>query len=241
MPPLEERIDQAMDEMRRGQAELKGEIFHLRTDVARSSSDLRRTVIKTGGVVVLVIALGVAAFLSSMNGAHESGKSDDSSALGALRTSLEEMRVTIKGLKDRLDGQPVNSAEKAKPAAELNCASLPADINAKAFDFSIQFPLGSAKISPDSEPTLNTIAQFLALVPGRCVLIEGYTDVTGKAEKNVTLSKDRADSVVNYLAEKAGVQRNRLVPLGKGSSSAATGLDPSDPRNRRVVFKVVTG
>ena len=132
-------------------------------------------------------------------------------------------------------------AAASAPAAALDCANLPADVKTNAVDFSIQFQVGSAKISPASEATLGSIAKILALAPDRCVLVEGHTDSTGNADKNMALSRDRAGSVVNYIAEKAGIERKRLVPLGKGSSNPAAGLDARDPRNRRVVFKVVAG
>lgn len=137
-------------------------------------------------------------------------------------------------------GSPAAANEPA-PAAALDCASLPADVKANAVDFAIQFQVGSAKISSASEATLGSIAKILALAPNRCVLVEGHTDATGNADKNMALSRDRAGSVVNYITEKAGIERKRLIPLGKGSSSPAAGLDPRDPKNRRVVFKVVAG
>lgn len=132
-------------------------------------------------------------------------------------------------------------AAASAPAAALDCASLPADVKSNAVDFSIQFQVGSAKISPASETTLGSIAKILALAPDRCVLVEGHTDATGNTDKNLALSRDRAGSVVNYITEKAGIERKRLVPIGKGSSSPAAGLAPTDPKNRRVVFKVVAG
>lgn len=134
-------------------------------------------------------------------------------------------------------GAPAASA----PAAALDCANLPPDVKANAVDFAIQFQVGSAKVSPASEATLGSIAKILALAPDRCVIVEGHTDSTGNADKNMALSKERAGSVVNYITEKAGIERKRLVPLGKGSSSPAAGLAPNDPKNRRVVFRVVAG
>ncbi len=132
-------------------------------------------------------------------------------------------------------------ANEPAPAAVLDCANLPAGVKTNAVDFAIQFQVGSARISPASEATLGSIAKILALAPDRCVLVEGHTDATGSADKNMVLSRERAGSVVNHIVEKAGVDRKRLVPLGKGSSSPAVGLDPRDPLNRRVVFKVVAG
>ncbi|TRZ91007.1 MAG: OmpA family protein [Rhodocyclaceae bacterium] len=132
-------------------------------------------------------------------------------------------------------------AAASAPAAALDCSNLPPDVKANAVDFAIQFQVGSSKVSPSSEATLGSIAKILALAPDRCVIVEGHTDSTGNADKNMALSRDRAGAVVNYITEKAGIERKRLVPQGKGSSNPAEGLAPNDPKNRRVVFRVVAG
>lgn len=130
-------------------------------------------------------------------------------------------------------------AEAPKVSSVADCSSLPADVNAVPVDFAIQFKLGSAEIAPASEPTLREIAKILSLNPERCVLVEGHTDATGNAERNLELSHRRAGSVVKFIVEKSGIDRNRLVPFGKGSSDPMKNLDPRDKKNRRVVFKVV--
>jgi len=131
--------------------------------------------------------------------------------------------------------------EPATTAAALDCAAIPPDARTVGVDFRIQFNVGSATISPASEATLTQIAKILSLSPNRCVLVEGHTDATGNAERNMALSRDRANSVVNYITDKNGIDRKRLLPEGKGSSDPMQNLDPRDPKNRRVVFKVVTG
>lgn len=136
------------------------------------------------------------------------------------------------------DPQP---EEAPAPRAPADCAAISPDVKANAVDFAIQFKVGSAELSPVSENTLIEIGKILALSPERCVLVEGHTDVTGNAEKNLSLSRDRAGSVVKFISDRGGVDRKRLVPIGKGSSDPLRNLDPRDPKNRRVVFKVVAG
>jgi len=108
-------------------------------------------------------------------------------------------------------------------------------------DFAIQFNVGSATVSPASQGTLDQISKVLALSPDRCVIVEGHTDSSGNYDKNMALSRDRAASVVNFISTRNGIDRKRLVPVGKGSSDTMQNLDARDPKNRRVVFKVVTG
>lgn len=143
------------------------------------------------------------------------------------------------------DSEPQTAAPAPEPAkvaaAAMDCAAIPPDAKMIGVDFQIQFKVGSATISPASEATLTEIAKILSLSPSRCVLVEGHTDASGNADRNLVLSRDRADSVVNYIVEKNGIDRKRLVPLGKGSTDTMKNLDPRDPKNRRVVFKVVAG
>ena len=148
------------------------------------------------------------------------------------------------------DNQPQSGSQAAESAAPAvvaaaagarDCAALPPDVKAIGVDFPIQFNAGSATVSPASQATLDQISKVLALSPDRCVIVEGHTDSSGNADKNMALSRDRAASVVNFISTRNGIDRKRLVPVGKGSSDTVQNLDARDPKNRRVVFKVVTG
>gem|GEM_PF-896691 len=129
-------------------------------------------------------------------------------------------------------------AKSIKTTSSSDCSALPPDVKANAVDFAIQFKGGSASLSPSSTGTLTEIAKILSL-SDRCVIVEGHTDSTGNASKNMALSRDRANSVVKFIAEKGGIDIKRIVPVGKGSTDTIKNLAPSDPKNRRVVFKVV--
>ena len=135
---------------------------------------------------------------------------------------------------------PPVAAAPAAPAAEKDCSALPPNAPAVSVDFTISFNVGSATVSPSSENTLNQISKVLALNPSSCIIVEGHTDASGNADKNMVLSRDRAASVVNYVSDRGGIEKKRLIPVGKGSSDPVKNLDARDPKNRRVVFKVVS-
>lgn len=130
---------------------------------------------------------------------------------------------------------------KAAAAGSKDCQSLPPGVEGVAVDFAINFNVGSATIAPSSEATLSQIGKVLALNSSSCIVVEGHTDSSGNADKNMVLSRGRAESVVNFVSSNSGIDRKRLVPLGKGSSDPLKSLSSSDPRNRRVVFKVIGG
>lgn len=124
-------------------------------------------------------------------------------------------------------------------ASQPDCSALPHNVSLTAVDFPIQFKVASAEVAPSSEAILIQISKILSLSPKRCVLVEGHTDVSGSYAGNVALSQERANSVVKFITVKAGMDMNRFVPLGKGSSELLKNIDPRSPLHRRVVFKVV--
>jgi len=137
-------------------------------------------------------------------------------------------------------------AQGAAPAAapvrvgRINdCKAIPPEAKITPVDFAIQFKSGKAEIAPGSEDTLRQIGKILALSPDRCIVVEGHTDSAGNLDQNMVLSKERSQSVVKFIVEKAGLDATRLVPVGKGPTEPIMNLDPRDAKNRRVVFKVV--
>ncbi|MCO5260228.1 MAG: OmpA family protein [Crocinitomicaceae bacterium] len=79
------------------------------------------------------------------------------------------------------------------------------------------FDLAKATLRPESHIELNKLVNFMKKNPTLKIEIAGHTDTRGDAKANLTLSQDRANSVVNYLIEK-GVEANRLVAKGYGES-----------------------
>ena len=134
--------------------------------------------------------------------------------------------------------QAQNAAAQAQAATPVNCGAPAADARFTAVDFAIQFKSGSADITDSSEHTLQQIAKILA-ISNNCILVEGHTDSIGNTDRNMELSRQRADSVVKFITGKAGIAQARLIPVGKGSSEPLKNLDSRNPKNRRVVFKVV--
>ncbi|HPT50100.1 MAG TPA: OmpA family protein [Accumulibacter sp.] len=139
------------------------------------------------------------------------------------------------------DASQAPAAAQATSGGSADCSALPPDVKATAVQFPIQFRPGSAVVTPASGNTLTEIAKILSLTPDRCVIVEGHTDSEGNFDKNMALSRDRAGAVVRFISDKGGVERSRLVPVGKGSTDPLKDLDSRDARNRRVVFKVVAG
>ncbi len=104
----------------------------------------------------------------------------------------------------------------------------------------IYFDNNKATIKKKSNVLLNQIAATILANPNiKHITVEGHTDDTGKYEKNIVLSRQRAQSVVDYLVKK-GVSMDRLNAVGYGPDRP---LDPSKTSkaralNRRVEFVI---
>ena len=193
-------------------------------------------------VAVMIISLLSAGSLQAASD-DEKLKELERAMNAPLETGMAKPKARTRAI--IFDSQPQGTADSVAPApvarSSVDCASLPADIKSIGVDFAIQFNAGSATVSSGSQGTLDQISRVLALSPERCVIVEGHTDSTGSFDKNMALSRDRATSVVNFISSRNGIDRKRLVPVGKGPTDTLKDLDARDPKNRRVVFKVVTG
>jgi OmpA-OmpF porin, OOP family len=108
------------------------------------------------------------------------------------------------------------------------------------FDFDrLYFEPGSARLRPESQEQLNNIAAILAAYPNTHIKIGGYTDNVGSADRNLDLSRDRANAVMAELARR-GVSQDRLAAEGYGEQSPIgdNSTDEGRARNRRVSMMV---
>ena len=103
----------------------------------------------------------------------------------------------------------------------------------------IQFETGKATIKPVSFGILNAIVKVMRENPSYKLFIGGHTDNVGEDEMNMTLSKERAASVANYLIN-GGVDPMRISSEGFGETKPVDTNDTPKGRtlNRRVEFKV---
>ena len=104
----------------------------------------------------------------------------------------------------------------------------------------ITFDSNEATIKAGFQPVLNSIAKVIKEYSKTMVQVNGYTDSTGSAAINNSLSLMRANSVSNYLRIK-GVDANRIVSNGFGSSNPIASNDTALGReqNRRVEIVLI--
>ena len=105
----------------------------------------------------------------------------------------------------------------------------------------IYFENGNAILKSESYPMLEDLAEFLTQNKTLALEIIGHTDNIGSASKNLVLSKERAQSVIDFLVNK-GVEKERLKANGYGQEQPiASNDDEKEGRelNRRIEVRVL--
>jgi OOP family OmpA-OmpF porin len=168
------------------------------------------------------------------------------SVVNALVTdfSIDSSRLSAKGYgktKPIADNSTDEGREKNRRInAIIDCAFNVKDLapppDRLCMFLKVEFAKDSAEITPSYYNEINRVGDYMQKYPTTTATIEGHTDNLGGLEHNMTLSQQRAESVVNYLVEKFGIERSRLAAKGYGPTRRIAYNDTPEGRqkNRRI-------
>src|SRR5690606_28403284 len=97
---------------------------------------------------------------------------------------------------------------KNDQAFRKNVPLSPIKVGEKIVLNNIFFETAKYKLKKESKVELDKLVHFLSENPSLKIEVSGHTDNVGSDASNLTLSKNRANSVVNYLIEK-GIESSR--------------------------------
>jgi len=146
---------------------------------------------------------------------------------------------------DPLKGKVLNAeigARKVEFKAEIDKVLADTTAGDKIVKLSyINFEIGSDKLTEDSKYQLDDVAEFLTSNPKIRIELDGHTDNVGNPGANLSLSSNRASSVVRYLISK-GISSSRLVGRGFGQTKPLDSANTEEARakNRRTEIKILS-
>jgi outer membrane protein OmpA-like peptidoglycan-associated protein len=105
----------------------------------------------------------------------------------------------------------------------------------------VLFQTGKYELSSDAQLKLAKLSGIIQAHPGLNLTIEGYTDTTGTADFNMTLSQQRADTVRQFLVTQ-GMSPDNITSKGLGEADPIADNSTAAGRklNRRVEI-IVSG
>lgn len=179
----------------------------------------RRTA--TGGA----IGAATGAVIGSTTGGKAGTGALIGGALGAIAGNVwsRHMESQQRAMEQATQGTGVEVTRTADNQLKLN---VPADVS---------FDSGRADVKPELRAVLDQFANGLKAQPNTLVNIVGHTDSQGSDAVNEPLSRDRAQSVKNYLVDR-GVGGSRIDTAGRGEHEPIADNNTAQGRakNRRV-------
>ncbi|WP_370089883.1 OmpA family protein [Ekhidna sp.] len=122
---------------------------------------------------------------------------------------------------------------------ELNSVTEP--IASKMKFESIEFDVGKAELKTEMYADLNKVVNFLYDNIDFKLRISGHTDSVGDPEKNLQLSKERAQNIRDYIVIFAGIFEGRVQAEGFGDTKPIVQNEVTEADrklNRRVEFEI---
>ena len=157
-------------------------------------------------------------------------------------TRVNPVEANQERIAGQMDELYAIAAEARKTVTEVNERVSALDDYDVQESVAVTFKVNSAVLSPEARKDLDTLAEKALSARGYMIEVAGHTDSTGSEAKNLRLSRDRADAVVQYLAVNHKIPVRRFVtPMGYGKTEAVADNSTAEGRaqNRRVEVKMI--
>ena len=104
----------------------------------------------------------------------------------------------------------------------------------------IYFDYDKFELKSQEKEELNQVGKFLQTTPNAFVAVQGFTDNRGTPEYNMKLSRERAESVADYLVKNFKLDSGRVTTMWYGEANPVVSNDNAGERwkNRRVEVAV---
>jgi len=137
---------------------------------------------------------------------------------------------------NRMDKQ-AQKIDEALPGAEVERVG--EGIKLTLGENSVNFDLNKSSLTSKAKANLDRLVPVFNEYPDTDIQIYGYTDSTGAADYNLSLSEKRAQSVRDYLVGK-GLKSGRFTTIGRGIADpiADNATKDGQSKNRRVEFAI---
>ena len=163
----------------------------------------------------------LSAVANTANGGAKAAQESADKAMAAANAANERITTTAETLNSRISS--LDNYEVAKT-------------------ITINFRVGSSKLTEEAKAALDEIAEQAKGDKGQVIQVAGFASSDGNEQLNRRLSRDRAEAVTSYLIENHDISQRRIItPLGYGETHAAADNATRDGRqqNRRVEVAIL--
>ncbi len=112
----------------------------------------------------------------------------------------------------------------------------------QVFTMNIYYEFDKSDIKPKSEIELDRFISFMRINPSVKIEISAHTDEKGTDQYNMSLSRERANKVMNYLIYEGKVEKKRIISNGYGESKLIiknAKTEEENQMNRRTEIRIL--
>lgn len=202
-------------------------------DASREANHLRDVVakVKEGNTEDLVLrAESQQRQLSSLKNEYSSTEQELAASRAALSQTAQQKVELEKSAKLNATAEELRRSIPPKDA-EVFTEAGKLTVRLKG----VQFASGKTNLGPKSKNILGKVTANLKDTNASKITIEGHTDSTGSADKNMELSEKRAEAVQKFMAAQ-GLEQTQMEAVGLGSDKPISENNSSKGRaqNRRI-------
>jgi outer membrane protein OmpA-like peptidoglycan-associated protein len=229
------------------------------TNLKKQINKIKNKIMKKISIVTLTIVMTVGTFFTSCESLKNTNKTQRGAGIGAVSGAIiggilgnnlgkggkGAMGAVLGGVVGGVAGGVIGNKmdkqarqiDEAIPGAEVKRVG--EGIQLVLNENSVRFDTNKSTLTADAKANLEKLVPVFTDYPDTDITIFGYTDITGPADYNLKLSKERAASVRNYLVGK-GIASVRFNVTGLGIADPIASNETIDGRsqNRRVEFAI---
>jgi peptidoglycan-associated lipoprotein len=109
---------------------------------------------------------------------------------------------------------------------------------ADASAFTVRFGFDQSALVPESQGTLQKLADCVKRAPAKRILVAGHCDERGTTQYNIALGARRAEAARKYLSDLGVSAKLETVSYGKEKPLCTESTEDCWARNRRAEFQV---
>lgn len=162
---------------------------------------------------------------------------DTAAAVGSVAKVQDQISISTAASVPTAAGSSVAGLSASAPPS-LSRAQIQAAIEEAVHGESVAFESNSATLTSRGRAVVDRVGHALKRAPDAAIEIAGHTDPYGDPEYNLELSRRRAESVRQYLADHGAANRFSVVGYGSTRPLINERTRAASQKNRRIEFRV---
>lgn len=157
----------------------------------------------------------------------------------AASMSMEDIksRLESQASATKIEPASVRTDENDQPLSTSGYMAVPA--NARIL-LDVQFKVGSAKVTNQGGKQIKALCAAMREMDAMPSLhLIGHTDRSGKAEKNLEVSMNRAAAVKDYIVAECELPGGLILTSGEGEAFAPTDGPANNADDRRIEVQLI--